>query len=234
MSRRQRIRRSRDDLRRELIDQLGLLRLACQSYDSGFEASGKHIALSLRLLLHHHGQSRALLEQLGLRGNRFLDTAGPLNPCNMLSECSFIVMQAQVSAASQVEGRYFPAVTIGGPPTPVRWIPFVDWWNDPVLKDSAGRKFNRRELIGHVANTDGGAHVDPELDEAYMALSRANSFGWVIGNGNVVKAFEGRPELACMRQIAHETLTSLHEKAPEFREYAEPVIPADAPKAVRR
>jgi hypothetical protein len=99
-------------------------------------------------------------------------------------------------------------------------IPFVKWWNDWVLKDKKGRLFNRRELIGHVADTDGGAHVDPELDEAYMALSRSNSLGWVFSDSKIERAFEGRPELACMRQIAHEVLLSLRENAPKYFEQA--------------
>jgi hypothetical protein len=85
-----------------------------------------------------------------------------------------------------------------------------------VLKDNQGRLFNRRELILNVANTDGGAHVDPELEEAYMDLSRNNSLAWVFADRNVEKAFEGRPELACMRQIAHELLITLRESYPDL------------------
>ena len=32
--------------------QLQLLEASCRSYDSGMEAAGKHIALSIRLLVH--------------------------------------------------------------------------------------------------------------------------------------------------------------------------------------
>jgi len=84
-------------------------------------------------------------------------------------------------------------------------IPFVQWWNDPVLKDQQGRTFNRRELILNVADTDGGAHVDPELDEKYMELSRKNSLGWIFTRANIQKAFRG-PELAC---FSHKPLTEV-------------------------
>lgn len=92
---------------------------------------------------------------------------------------------------------------------PMRSVPFTSWWCDPVLKDVKGRKFSRLDLVSHVADTDGGAHVDPSLDEAYMALSRQNSLGWVLGDGRT--PLEGRPELACARQIAHEVLTTLRD-----------------------
>jgi len=211
MAKRKRIKRPKSELKKESKEQISLLKNACDSFDSGLEAIGKHVALSLRVLLHHHGQSKALLEQLGIRNIRFYDTAGPLNPDNLLSECNLISLKV-----SSGEGRYVPVVESGGPPIPPKKIRFVDWWNSPVLKDNKGKKFNRRELIQNVANTDGGAHVDPTLDEAYMELSRKNSLGWVFSKENVGETFKGRPELACMRQIAHEVLITLKERIPDL------------------
>jgi hypothetical protein len=118
---------------------------------------------------------------------------------------------------------WVPIVAIDPPPFPPRPIPFSDWWLEPVLKDQRGHTFSRLNLVQHVADTDGGAHVDPDLDEAYMHLSRKNSLGWHFGPNALPP--ETRPELACMRQIAHELLCTLHQYVPEFSEAAEPVIP---------
>ncbi len=206
-----RAKRSKGELETELREQMRLLQHACADFDKGFEAIGRHIALSLRVLLHHHGQSQALLEQLGLRNIEFYDSAGPINPNNMCTECNLIVLTMSAKG-----GKYQPLVATGAAPWEPKKIPFADWWNEPVLKDNKGQLFNRRELIQHVSDTDGGAHVDPELDNAYMALSRSNSLGWVFGDGNIERAFEGRPELVCIRQIAHEVILTLKEKAPQY------------------
>jgi len=213
MAKRKRIKRPKGELKQELKDQIKLLQHSCTAFDSGLEAIGKHIALSLRVLLHEHGQSRSLLEQLGLRTFRYFDTAGPLNPNNVLSECNFIVQRM-----SSEGGQYIPACQAEGLIKKPRRRKFLDWWNNPVFKDRNGRKFCRRDLILHVADTDGGAHVDPELDESYMAISRENSLGFLFGSGDLIEVFKGRPELACMRQIAHEILLTLSEKAPEYIE----------------
>lgn len=209
-----RLQRPKDELTKELLEQIQLLQHACRAFDDGLEAVGKHIALTLRLLLHEHRQSRALLHQLGIRDRvAFRDTAGPLNPQNLLSECNLVALQMNMSG-----GRYIP---VGSAlPRPVRRLPFNKWWNTDVLKDNRGRKLSRGELIRHVSDTDGGAHVDPALDEAYMAISRSNSLGWVFTTGNIEKALEGRPELACMRQIAYELLSSLSEGPREFGDYS--------------
>lgn len=220
MAKQGRVQRPKDELKRELAEQLQLLRHACKTFDNGLEAVGKHIALSLRVLIHQHGQSRALLEQLNLRPNFFLDSAGSVDPRNLSSTLGLVLIHGKGSM-----GYYRPLISASELSIPMRQIRFVNWWNGPVMKDQKEHTFSRRQLVLHVADTDGGAHVDPELDEAYMALSRENSLGWQIMIGDITKSFEGRPELASMRQIAHEVLSTIHRFVPAFKEHAEPVIP---------
>lgn len=221
-----RIARPRLELKAELREQLALLRHACQSYDAGLEAIAKHISVSLRVLLHHHKQSRALLDQLGLRQGRFFDTAGSLSSTNLLPECNLVGARLAGNG-----GRYMPLVAMGGGPYQPRLVPFVDWWNEPVLKDNRGNRLSRRELVLNVANTDGGGHVDPTLDSAYMNVSRANGLGWMFSDGQFESAFEGRAELACMRQISHELLLTLNARGGELALHAAPVLPAHPPSA---
>ncbi len=214
-AKRKRIARSKDDLRRELREQFLLLKNSCRSFDDGLHPVAKHIALNLRVLLYHHRQSRSLLEQLSLRNCRFYDTAGKLNSNNLFSECNLVVLQAKTTHSGIVR-TYLAKVTTGFPEEGIKKIRFPDWWNRPVVKDTHGKKFCRRELVLNVANTDGGAHVDPSLDEKYMDLSRKNSLGWYFMSGNIEEEFSERPELACIRQIAHEVLKTMKEKVPSL------------------
>lgn len=126
-------------------------------------------------------------------------------------------MPLVITLISCEEAKYFAACQLGASPFEPKKIKFVDWWNEPVfLKDQIGRKFCRRELVQNVSDTDGGAHVDPDLEEAYMDLSRNNSLGWVFSTGDIQEKFKGKPELACIRQIAYETLQSIEDRAPEY------------------
>ncbi|MBN5049562.1 hypothetical protein JY456_04310 [Stenotrophomonas maltophilia] len=210
MARSSRVARPKGEVERELGEQVALLQHACSSFDSGLEAIGKHIALSLRVLLHSRGKSQALLEQLGLRGGYFYDSAGSLNPRNLLPECNLVMMRLGNDGA-----HYLPRCAAGTYPFPPKLIRFERWWNDPVLKDDKGRSLSRRELVANVADTDGGAHVDPELEESYMDLSRNNSLGWVFQSDDITKPLGRRPELACMRQIGEEVLMTLRRKHPK-------------------
>jgi hypothetical protein len=200
--------RTKDDLMQQLREQRDLLQMGCDHFDAGKEVAGKHLALNLRVLLHQTKNSHSLLQQLGLRDGYFIDTAHPLIPRNGLTECGLTTIQY----ISDQGATYIPNVLMPGGGASNRKIPFPDWWNNPVIKDNRGRKFSRRELVLNVSNTDGGAHVDPELDEAYMELSRKNSLAWQFSLGDGVQRDMAGPVLACMRQIAHEVLSTLAPK----------------------
>ncbi|TGE33187.1 hypothetical protein [Desulfosporosinus sp. Sb-LF] len=77
-----------------------------------------------------------------------------------------------------------------------------------VLSDG-NIKFNRRTLILSLADQDGGAHVDPTLDEAYVNLSRNNSLN-VFHEYKPVKGVV----LASVRQIAFDITRTLKDKYP--------------------
>jgi hypothetical protein len=80
-------------------------------------------------------------------------------------------------------------------------------------------------LVRAVANKDGGAHVDETLPHDYANLTRQNGLGWMQQNGGFSTALTGKPELACMRQIAHEVLCSVQRFIPAYSRYADPVVP---------
>jgi hypothetical protein len=90
----------------------------------------------------------------------------------------------------------------------MRTTDFDTWWNSTVFIDSKGSELSRKGLVLAVANQDGGAHVDPSLNQTYADLSRNNSLGWVFSDGKTTQPMEG-PERAAIRQIAHEFLKSL-------------------------
>ena len=55
---------------------------------------------------------------------------------------------------------------------------FIKWWEQNIIfKDSRGNIFTRKDLVRNVTDKDGGAHVDPSLQEAYANLSRFNLTG---------------------------------------------------------
>lgn len=211
MNDKKRVSRSRSDLLAELKDQVQLLEHHCATYDSGMEAVAKHIAAVLSVLLHHRGLSRSLLEQLGLRTGYFKSSASPFRPSSLLPIHTLVALRMHSGGVSYAPNNR-PAV---------KSVPFAEWWNAPVVRDGSGRLFSRREIVSHVRNTDGGAHVDPGLDEAYMDFSRNNSLGWFQeqADGSEIP-IQGRPEMACIRQIASEMLTTLRRKAPELFESA--------------
>lgn len=62
-----------------------------------------------------------------------------------------------------------------------------------MYKDREGKEFTRRDLVLTVADQEGGAHIDPALNEAYANLSRFNSLSWKLVVNEEEKDFRKNP-----------------------------------------
>jgi hypothetical protein len=192
---------TRDELVERLREQLRFLESSAQSFDQGYEDEAARLALSIRVLLHDTPNSKSLLGLLGEKQNlKFLDTAGTINPNNLLSTAGFVMMRVGPEGV-----RYLPNLDDLPPPRMNKLPkPFAPWWNDPVTKDQNGTLFSRRDYVLALANKGGGGHVDPSLNQDWADLTRDNSLGWFSFTGDGAATPVGNPAPASVRQIAHE------------------------------
>jgi hypothetical protein len=211
-----RVTQSKTDLRSHLREQLEFICKSCSEYDNGNTAEAKRIAASLRLMLHDAKNSRSLFSQLNLKSIGFLDTALPIADDEKRVVLAFLQTKITINEDITVNGKHHPLLEH----RPANWPRakkrlFPDWWNQTVLTDMQGARFSRRMLVMAVANTDGGAHVDPKIDASYAALSRQNSIGYAVGTNDDIQPID-KVELACIRQIAYELTQSVSDRHPEL------------------
>jgi hypothetical protein len=212
----------------ELIDalreQVEFMKRSSWAFDRGFEDEAKRLAVVLRVLLHDTGASRSVLGQLNVKQNlRFLNTADPIDPFNLMPTWGLVHLTFGISPDGTPNARYEPRrndpVDVGEPPPDladklqarpiyVPELPFDRWWQEPVTRDAHGNLFSRRDYVLTLSNQDGGAHVDPALNDAWAALTRDNSLGW-IAVGPAGSAPLGTPAFASVRQIAYEVARTL-------------------------
>ena len=198
------IKQSKQELLAHLKENLGFLKASAASFDAGHTGEAKRLAVTIRVLLHDTKNSKSLLGLLSLKQNTaYLDTAHDLDPKNLMSHHGLVGLR--IGGGS---GRFNAPLDSPRPNQPNKYILFPAWWNKVVIKDSNKNKFNRRELILALANKDGGAHVDPELDSSYADLTRNNSVGWIFNDG-VNSSPIDEVELYSVRQIAYEVITSV-------------------------
>ncbi len=205
------LKQSRIELENQLKEQIGFLITSCKLYDEGRHAEAKRLASTLRILFHETKKSRSLLGQLYLREIHWIDTSAPYDPENLVSHISLVSIK--------YEPGWIPWLIPKGTTTDImNKSEFNKWWSHPVIVSAKGVDktiFSRQNLILNVANTDGGAHVDPELEEVYAELSRMNSVGITVIMGDK-KYPMLYPEIPSLRQISHEVLLTLQEKAPDY------------------
>ncbi len=190
---------NRKELESHLEEQLSFLERSCNSYDEGFDAEAKRLAITIRILVHDYKTSHSLLGQLGEKGRKFLDSTFNLTPQNGVALHGGLVCPSS-------SGSYI-AMLDELPPPAFKWVDFETWWNMPALVDSKQRELTRKTIILTAADQDGGAHVDPRLDQVYYELMK-NSLGWSYGTDSGDRPIEGAHK-ATIRQIAHEVLKTL-------------------------
>jgi hypothetical protein len=195
---------SPEDLKRHLQEQLGFLQRSADAYDQGYTDEAKRLAVTIRVLVQDSKASKSLLEQLGEKTRKFYDTAVPDDPGNVMSYGGLVQISMDASGA-----KYIPnlddLLDIAKP----REVLFDEWWSQPVFRNDNGKILTRSDLVRSVSDQDGGAHVDPGLNEVYARLSRECGMGWVYSGPAGVDVVQA-PELAAVRQIAHEVIKTFN------------------------
>lgn len=203
----------------ELLDlHLGFIRRSAQAYDEGAEDEAIRIAVSLRVLLHDTKRSKSLLGQLDLKeAVQYVDTTTPPPPPGVIQLHSGIVRMQGTLGGPTANTRYVAPLDNLPPERQGRTSPFPEWWTEPVVEDRNGDPVTREAMVLAIANKE-GAHVDPELDGVYAALTKANSLGWTYPDAEGVdRPLQGNIGHATVRQVAWEFLETL---TPELIERA--------------
>lgn len=146
-------------------DDLSHLEELCEAFDKGNPNRGRQISAVLRRLLGD-GDS-ALLQQVGLQDHPFEDTAGHVGRGMPYGLCSLL------HTGIGKEAVYYVPRGAADPPPVKRH--FREWWPMPVFSEPRGLTLSRSQMVTHVANKDGGVHVDRKIPEGYWRISRMNS-----------------------------------------------------------
>ena len=197
---------TREELLDHLKDQINFMIASAMSFDNGFEGEAKRLAVAIRILVHDTSHSDALLTQLRKMDILFYDSASVFYPENLIpSNC--LTMQKLSAAGAQYVS---PLDNLSPARDKDKKVSFGRWWDRATIyKDNADNIFTRKDLVLAVANKEGGAHIDPKLDQAYANLSRFNALGWRAFIRGIDQDFKNTPVLPSIRQIAHEVLKTL-------------------------
>jgi hypothetical protein len=192
-----------------LKDQLELLHMLGEAFDSGARVVAYPLATTIRVLVHQTGSSHALLAQLGeLSKMRFLDTALPIDPRNRLQAHGGLVLMKMISGTGI---EWAPRKEV--PPMPhaqPHEVPFRSWWESDITRDSEGTLWSRGRMVLSIANKEGGAHIDPTQPLDIRAIGEENSMGWTYNDSLISdQPASNGPLLPSIRQVAHEIEVSI-------------------------
>ncbi|WP_420155685.1 hypothetical protein [Siphonobacter sp.] len=201
--------KTQDELKIDLERQLRFLKNSCKLFDDGELDESIRMSTAIRILVYDTGKSTSLLKQLGVKNQlKFIDTAEEFEESSWypMGFTGLTYTDSYISAQGIEVFGFKARLDFEGTSTTAS---FDDWWaSNVVIQDSHKSTFTRAALVTTVANQDGGAHIDPSIDENYAKLSRDHSIGWQVSvNGVFIKI----PDLVLhsIRQIAFEIITTL-------------------------
>ncbi|MFF8799796.1 MULTISPECIES: hypothetical protein, partial [unclassified Methylobacterium] len=189
------------EIQEEFRAQLKLLKKSCDAYDAGDSDEFRRIALAIRVLIYDHRQSKSVVGQIGLKSIPFLSFSPPVNPRNLMPSHTLVGLSVKSDGAI-----YWPILDhfLKIP----RSCSFNDWWNEEVFCSPGRVSMARSGFILHTANQAGGAHVDPQIDEDFYKIAKANEAGWISKYGEIERPLLDL-EKACVRQIGFEVYNTL-------------------------
>jgi hypothetical protein len=166
--------RSAEELTELLDEQVSFLKASCSAFDAGFTGEIKRLAVSVRVLVHDKGRSTSLMTLTNRKTDKFFDSADPYDDNNLISHSSLV--QVHMNPTGAIPKAHLDDCIA------TKVIDFEDWWNGIVLVDAQKNEFTRRDIVLNLANKEGGAHVDHQIDEKYNNLRKNNSQGWITGD----------------------------------------------------
>lgn len=202
--------KSNEELFEEFQENIQMLQLSCDNYDAGKKFVSIDIATRLRVMLHNTKHSTSLLSHLGFKDIKFLNTAYPIDPQNLMPDYCLVSVSY---STSENEFIFLPFLNNSEVKD---WIEFNKWWTQPIYRN-ASSTITRKQLVMQIANKGGGAHSDVTLSETFYNFSK-NTDGWrsvVYGTdeeGNEITSdgeFMGNLHYGSLRQIAYEFLESI-------------------------
>ncbi len=209
---------TKEELANHLKEQIDFMIASAIQFDNGFEGEAKRLAIAILILVHDTSRCSALLTQLNNLNILFYDSSSAFNPRNLATSNCLTVMEASKGENEGLRGDYIaPLDNLPATRNKDRKVSFDRWWRrNTVYKDNLENTFTRRDLVLIVADKEGGAHIDPELDQAYANLAKFNSLGWKVYVQGEEKYFVNRPVLPSIRQIAHEVLKTLEDETTDL------------------
>jgi len=188
-----------------------LMSVLCRCYDDNNEIVALSIATAIRVFVHDTARSVSLLTHVGRKSGQFLSTSfrTPREAVHL-----GLVRRINVGVHDGVggEAKYWPLCDERYFPTPTlhfMFMPFDDWWSERVFENSKSF-LTRKDLVLFIANKDGGAHFETEVDERYDGFRKSWSGGSSLfgRQSGMKRGYDNIPVYPAVRQIAHELLHS--------------------------
>lgn len=174
----------------------------CVDFDSKQLIDPGSMALQLRLLVSDsskHSGGRSVMNLIGVTNDqKILSTLPQRISETTISSMGFLGLRVR-------DGEPNWYAPLGEAQGDRRLLTTGNWLEEAIFK-TGSITFTREKLIKVIANKEGGAHLDPNIDPEYFEIARDNGAGWKFNIGTGEEIPLGDPFPAMLRQLCYEIL----------------------------
>ena len=178
------------------------IRNLCADFDSKDLIDPGSMALQLRLLFIDSSSrtgGRSVMNLMGVTNSqKILSTVPQRISERTISSIGFLGLRVKQGKPSW----YAP---VGDAKGAQNLLTTEKWLEEPIFKTGL-ITFSRLKLIKVIADKEGGAHLDPNIDPEYYEIARASGAGWTFFLGDGQEIPMGDPFPAMLRQLCYEVL----------------------------
>ena len=218
------------ELERSFVEAYERLVRAGRAFDAGHLSEAPDIAKEAMTFVYDPGQkSESILQHLGLKHNVGFVDSSKASALDSLPAGSRMVSNEYLLVDALIGFSGMDYRPLLGTRTSLRTVTFAAWWEGTVLSRYVhspveGReRISRGELIQHVRNEEGGAHVSARYkrgtpaDKMVRLMQGEYVDGYMeLNGGSPVTAEAHAPAYATLRQIGWELEETLRRVRPDL------------------
>jgi len=192
---------------------LALIEVLCKCYDKEEQdIIALSISTAIRVLIHDTDRSTSLLKHLNKKNRKFI-SSNVTAPKNKIHLGLVRRINVGVNNGKGGEAKYWPICDerYFTMPDEYKLLNFEEWWATEVIFQSSSSALTRKDLILSVANKDGGAHFDVEVEKKYDDFRHSWSGGSTLvgSKSGTRRGYDNIPIYPAIRQIGYELIKTL-------------------------
>lgn len=203
MDKKEDYKRTRSEILAELETILMFMKTNMDLMASGKREFFKQLATNIRVVCHQTRNSHSVLNQLEIQDKiQMISSSHEYSQTNLIPHTGLLTQTVTSNGAFYNPKRGSDDFHL---------VTFNQWWDEEIILSNKNKEtWTRKSVVLHVADKEGGAHLDQGIPAEFHDVSYKNGLGWKFFKGSKSSGTDlENPIPATLWQIGFEIAMSI-------------------------